>query len=255
VFLHGRQRYLLFEDNTPFFPSQPFCYVLSNSLWQTNLLYLTQEIQRISFQEIRDPDTKITEALHNRREDLAAYVKSALVETTGYIPEEVVKFFEDLHKRDEGWLSEANRNPAIRQHKLLEEMVELERFLMDTFQLLMSSISLQDARMSITQGQLPNQQSLRATQLTILASIYVPLSFVTGIFGMNLKELNGSSLSIWVLFVAVVIAAIITAMILWILLEQPKHKEKEKEDNKNHKKDQRKGTPKSITETSRETLR
>jgi hypothetical protein len=152
VFLHGWQRYLLFEDNTPFFPIQPFCYVLSNSLWPANLLYLTQDIQRISFQEIRDPDTKINEALHNRREDLVTFVRSALVDTTGYIPEEVVKVFEDLHKRNEGWLGVASRNPAIRHQKLLEEVIELERFFMDTFQLLMSSISLQDARMSITQG-------------------------------------------------------------------------------------------------------
>ena len=84
---------------------------------------------------------------------------------------------------------------------------------METFQLLMSSISVQDARMSVEQGQLSNRQSLRATQLTILASIYVPLSFVTGVFGMNLKQLNESGLSIWVFFVAIVIAAIVTGVI------------------------------------------
>jgi hypothetical protein len=55
--------------------------------------------------------------------------------------------------------------------------VELKKLLMKTFQHLMSSISVQDARMSVEQSQLSNQQSLRATQLTILASIYVPFIF------------------------------------------------------------------------------
>jgi zinc transporter len=32
------------------------------------------------------------------------------------------------------------------------------------------------------------QQAQRATLLTILAVIYLPLTLVTGIFGMNLKE-------------------------------------------------------------------
>jgi Mg2+ and Co2+ transporter CorA len=34
-------------------------------------------------------------------------------------------------------------------------------------------------------------QARRATLLTILAAIYLPLTLVTGIFGMNIKEING----------------------------------------------------------------
>lgn len=95
-------------------------------------------------------------------------------------------------------------------NKTLEEAVELKSFLMEIFQLLLSSISVQDDKMSVKQGQLSNQQSLRATQLTILASRYAPLSFVAGIYGMILKQLNGSVQSIWVFFVTLVIAGLLT---------------------------------------------
>jgi CorA-like Mg2+ transporter protein len=229
VFLHGWQRYLLFN---PFygwdvqgadagrhvaFPASPLCYVLSNSISRTYLRYLSQEIRRISFQEIRDPTLEINETLHDRREDLVDFFKAALVETITWIPPNVDKYIGDL--RDNVWPDEiSTQHTATGAHRgTLEEALELERFLMETFQLLMSSISVQDAKLSFQQGQLSNRQSLRATQLTILASIYVPLSFVTGVFGMNFKELNGSSLSIWVFFVVVVIAVAVTAIIFLVL--------------------------------------
>lgn len=203
--------------------------MLSNSLWQTNLQYLTREIRRISFEEIRNPDSRINETLHDRREDLVAFLKAGLAETTTYLPQTIIEYWEDL-RQSRGIMQDAtNLTPASAHYNTLEKAVELEKFLMETFQLLMSSISVQDAKMSVAQGQLSNQQSLRATQLTILASIYVPLSFVTGIFGMNLKELNGSSLSIWVFFVGVVIATIVTAIIFLGL--QVHSKKGENKDN------------------------
>ena len=189
--------------------------MLSNSLWQTNLQYLTREIRRISFEEIRNPDLRINETLHDRREDLVAFLKAGLAETTTYIPPTIIEYWEGLRQSSGITQDATNLTPASAHYNTLAKAVELEKFLMETFQLLMSSISVQDAKMSVAQGQLSNQQSLRATQLTILASIYVPLSFVTGIFGMNLKELNGSSLSIWVFVVGIVIATTVTAIIFF----------------------------------------
>lgn len=232
VFLHGWQRYLLFNHFRDFegveflrqavFPAPPLCYLLSNSVSRTNLRYLSQEIRRISFQEIRHPNSKINETLHNRREDLVAFLKAGLVEAITYVPANVDRHIKS--HRDLFWPNEdpSQRTATSAHRKTFEEALELEKFLMETFQLLMSSISVQDAKLSIQQGHLSNRQSLRATQLTILASIYVPLSFVTGIFGMNLQQLNGSSLSIWVFFVAVVIAAAVTAIIFLILQRHSK---------------------------------
>jgi hypothetical protein len=67
----------------------------------------------------------------------------------------------------------------------------LEKFLRDSFALPMSSISVMEA------GSI-NEQAQQGQMITRLTFLYVPLSFVTGIFGMNVKEINGSPLPIWV---------------------------------------------------------
>ena len=198
--------------------------MLSNSLWQTNLQYLTREIQRISFQEIRNPDPKINDMLHDLREDLVSYLISGLSETTDNVSETIITFWTGYREKYGVMQDAMRRTPITSHHNTLELAAKLEKLLMETFQLLMSSISVQDARMSIEQSQLSNQQTLRATQLTILASIYVPLSFVTGVFGMNLKQLNGSGLSIWVFFVGIVIATIVTAVYFLALQVHSKKK-------------------------------
>jgi hypothetical protein len=71
----------------------------------------------------------------------------------------------------------------LKQHNLLE------RFLMDSFNLLITSTSVLEAELAIEQG-------IRGQRLTTLAFPNVPLSFVTSIFGMNMKEINGSPLSV-----------------------------------------------------------
>jgi hypothetical protein len=116
--------------------------VLSNSISRTNLRYLSQEIRRISFQEIRDPNPKINETLHDRREDLVAFFKAGLVKTITYVPANVDRFIRDL--RDHFWLDEdwTQRTTTSAHRATLEEALELEKFLMETFQLLMSSISV-----------------------------------------------------------------------------------------------------------------
>jgi CorA-like Mg2+ transporter protein len=208
VFQHGWHLDLLFGDDLVVFPGRPLLYTISNSLWQSNLRFLAKHIKHISFEEIRCPNLEINEVLHDRREDLA-FIKSGLTETTTYVPEKVKEYF-----RTHSYYSERQDHvlpvtPVDAHLRSLEEATQLEVFLMQTFQLLMSSTSVQES-------QLGSEQAKRATRLTQLAFIYIPLSFVTGIFGMNLKELNGSGLSIWVCFVAMAIVLILTAIIFWL---------------------------------------
>lgn len=55
------------------------------------------------------------------------------------------------------------------------------------------------------------QQAQRATLLTILAAVYLPLTLVTGIFGMNIKEINGGAPLFWACIVALIIIGSATA--------------------------------------------
>jgi Mg2+ and Co2+ transporter CorA len=92
---------------------------------------------------------------------------------------------------------------------VLQSTAALQRFLMDTFHLLLSSLSIQEAEAS-------KKHAHRGNMLTQLAFTYVPLSFVTGIFGMNVKEINGSPLSIWTSVVALIVTSAFTATMFLI---------------------------------------
>jgi Mg2+ and Co2+ transporter CorA len=54
-------------------------------------------------------------------------------------------------------------------------------------------------------------QAQRATLLTILAVIYLPLTLVTGIFGMNIKEINGGTPLFWACLLGLLVVAGLTA--------------------------------------------
>lgn len=79
VFQHAWHFRLLFDIEGAI-PEEPLLYILSNSLWESNFRYLTNEIHRISFEEVRNPSLKINNALHDRRENLA-FMKTSLTET------------------------------------------------------------------------------------------------------------------------------------------------------------------------------
>lgn len=102
----------------------------------------------------------------------------------------------------------------------------LKKFLMDTYQLLMSSISVLDSETEI-------QQVYRGQKLTQLAFVYVPLSFVTSIFGMNVRGFNGLLLSIWVCIPVLAIAIACTAEIfkLYDMREDSKRRHRGPIDN------------------------
>ncbi|KAK4890516.1 hypothetical protein LTR27_010797 [Elasticomyces elasticus] len=153
--------------------------------------------------------------LHDLREDLAD-IKARVSETNTYIHAGLANYYDKFpgikDRQQRTYMS-----PAEHHRVILDRATKLEAFLMDTFQLLMSSLSVRDSQMSI-------EQARRATLITYLAFIYVPLSFVTGVFGMNIKEINGSYLSVWVCFVTLAVVAIITATGTGVLLYQSTRK-------------------------------
>ena len=100
--------------------------------------------------------------------------------------------------------------PEQNLHDVLQQAMRTERFLMDTFQLIMSSISVLDDKSGI-------ENAKRGALLAQLATIYVPLSFVTGIWGMNVREINDSPRPLRMFGVTLVVALIATIAVLWAL--------------------------------------
>ncbi|KAK3658758.1 hypothetical protein LTR56_001629 [Elasticomyces elasticus] len=210
MFAHAWHLNILFGQPAAL-PPIPLLYLLSSSLWESNIRYVDRQLRRISFVEIRNPDRNINNRLHDLREDLAD-IKARVGETNTYMHAGLAKYY-DTFPGIKDRQQRTYMSPAEHHRVILDRATKLEAFLMDTFQLLMSSLSVRDSQMSI-------EQARRATLITYLAFIYVPLSFVTGVFGMNIKEINGSNLSVWVCFVALAIVAIITAAGTGVLLYQ-----------------------------------
>ena len=84
---------------------------------------------------------------------------------------------------------------------VLEESERVESFLMNTFNMLMSSVSVWAGIVSI-------QQTQRGTLLTQLAAIYLPISLVTSIFGMNVPGVDKAPA--WSCVVALIIILALT---------------------------------------------
>ncbi|KAF2724077.1 hypothetical protein K431DRAFT_164930 [Polychaeton citri CBS 116435] len=180
-------------------------YLLSASLWDTNRRYLESEIRRISFEDIRTPSVETNSALHDFREDLV-HLKDGVVEAQRYVPQYVKDYYKRDYDNDQHRQFLNQESPVDRHTSILKDAIDLSHFLMETFELLNSTIGVLDSQTSL-------EQARRGSRLTQLAFIYVPLSFVTGIYGMNVKEVNDSPLSVWVCFVTLAVVIIATAVV------------------------------------------
>lgn len=102
---------------------------------------------------------------------------------------------------------------------LIERASTLKTRAETSITLSMSITSINEARRSV---QLNNLVS----RFTVIASIYVPLSFVATIFGMNFRQLGQGNLSIWIYFAVSIPVFIMSALVLfvnpqavWLLLQ------------------------------------
>lgn len=177
---------------------------LAASTWRTNVDHIDHELKRIAFRNLRPPNMRVNDRLHELREDL--YTLRDLVGLARKFLSDGGTFparFDAASQRLLEWPSDMLDDVSRRAEAA-------ERFLMDTFQLLMSSISVLDSQSSI-------QSARRGVFLTQLAAIYLPLSLVTGIWGMNLKEIGDSPPPAWVTAVTFAVVTVATALLMLLL--------------------------------------
>ena len=80
-----------------------------------------------------------------------------------------------------------------------------------------SMASLRESQMAIEQAKIGIQQNERVKRLTQLAFIFIPLSFVTSLFGMNITALGTGSATVWMVVVSIIITYVVITL-FWILL-------------------------------------
>jgi len=181
-------------------------HLISASLHRTNFTTIDREIKAISFQELRNPDMRTNAKLLALREVLSE-LATETADTSKYAPSQVHIFYASIYGREPHVLDGLDfHSPITRLVMLSQQAGELQRFLMDSFQLLMSSVSVAETQNAAKQAE-------RTARLTQLAFVYIPLTFVTSIFGMNVRELVDPVLPVWVCFVTLVVVAAATAAI------------------------------------------
>jgi Mg2+ and Co2+ transporter CorA len=216
VFRHTWQIKIMFDDESVgdmAIKSGELLHLISASLHRTNFVTIDREIKAISFQELRNPDMRTNTKLLTLREVLSE-LATGTAETSKYAPSQVHTFYGSIYDRELHVLDELDfHSPIARLAILSQQADELQRFLMDSFQLLMSSISVKETQNAADQAKMSMEQAARTAKLTQLAFVYIPLTFVTGIFGMNVRELSDPVPALWVCAVTLVVIAAATAAI------------------------------------------
>jgi len=87
---------------------------------------------------------------------------------------------------------------------LLDKFTQLEdrlgviaKTINEEIQLFIASVSIRDSEVMLEDSKIMKQQAARTTLLTTLAIIYLSLQLITGIFGMNIKEITGDGIPRW----------------------------------------------------------
>jgi Mg2+ and Co2+ transporter CorA len=175
-------------------------HLLASSIWATNLRILDRQVKRVSFEDVRHPSLSTNETLHRQRAEIKRmldHVTTTLEWLPPLVRNELAAMKDDLPA------SKYIGFPDDILKDVLRKTEDLEKFLVDTFTLLLSSISISEACMI-------REQARQGQMLTRLAFSYVPLSFVTSVFGMNVQEINGSPLPIWVCVAALAVTGTCT---------------------------------------------
>jgi hypothetical protein len=182
-------------------------HLLASSTWSTHLHMLECKVKRVGFEDIRQPTIAINNDLHNQRRDLILLLSQVAI-TLKWIPPKVNAELEAI--KDHLPAAKYIGYPDIILQDITQNALILDKLLMDNFSLLMSSIGVLEAESS-------KEQMRRGHTLTQLAFVYLPISLITSAFGMNVREINGSPLPIWIAAVALLITAACTIVVFAVL--------------------------------------
>ncbi|KAI7247797.1 hypothetical protein KC343_g2172 [Hortaea werneckii] len=173
--------------------SEEFFLHLTATRCKADVSEIEKQVKQISDADIADSDTTVFGQLHDLRRAVA---RLRSIATT-------------VHGRTEGRLRKDDLQRLTTS--ALDECANLRILIDETIQLVMGTITIKEAQTS-------RVNSERATVLTFLACIYLPLSLVTGIFGMNIKEINGGAPSWYFCLIALVVIAFGTLGLgFWLL--------------------------------------
>jgi hypothetical protein len=153
-------------------------WILAVYQWERNLHYLKAEFTRLRFVALAQPGMRTYLPL--------IHLRQLIVGMRDRLPDALAdsNFRDEFIGPDE--LLRLSLRPSASSKILTwiaEDLKKLDNELNDEIHLIIGAVTVQDSDANKTQTE-------RATLLTLLAAVYLPLTLVTGIFGMNIRDIN-----------------------------------------------------------------
>lgn len=153
-------------------------WTLAASQWQANLDYLKDAFRRRRFDALARPGMNTYLPL--------IHLRQLIVGMRDHLPraQQDSRLLENDIGADEPFrLSLPPSGLGRKLAQIAEDIDKLDKELNDEIHLIIGAVTVQDSDAN-------KQQTERATLLTLLAAVYLPLTLVTGIFGMNIQEID-----------------------------------------------------------------
>ena len=178
-----------------------FLYSFSVLDCEYHLKVLEQEMQRFDYDDVHNGSMKTNERLFN--------VHRVLYRLKRCIDENLVhetKFHRVLNaKADQD--SRAERRDFGR---LATKLAEHEGTLKWIMSQLMATLNVRSHQAGVEHMEATSNQAKSMNVLSWVACFYIPLTFATSIFGMNVKEINGSPLSFGIFMIVLSVLLVST---------------------------------------------
>lgn len=160
--------------------------------WSQNHVHLGEETQALALESLDSPNKDTLRRLNSCRSaslrlsnDIAAQHRET-VSKIDHGSDDIAPGERPIDK----WTVD---NRIAAHSDIVRRFDGLNDDLKEAFQTLIAGISIADSEAN-------KNQASRSTMLTLLAAIYLPLSLATGIFGMNIKEINDGVPRAWQVF-------------------------------------------------------
>ena len=134
------------------------------------------------------------------------YLRQLIVDMRDRLPKAYSQSLHHMSYQQKAYYMNGNRDPPSLSKviaQVMEDLGKLEKELNDEIHLIIGAVTVQDSDANKTQTE-------RATLLTLLAAVYLPLTLVTGIFGMNIREVDEGKPTWWACVIVLAVVAACT---------------------------------------------
>lgn len=186
-----------------------YLWPLAASTWRRNIQHLNHCLSERRHEALSRPGMNTYVPLVELRRTIARVRETLLEAVDGS-----KRSLRQVEHRFDGEAQNGMKLAVPAFSHLLNELNKLDRELNDEIHLIIGAVTVQDSAFMKEQTVRMEQQAERATLLTFLAAIYLPLTLVTGIFGMNIKEIDQGAPTFRACLAALGIAAVCTILLV-----------------------------------------